>query len=80
MAQQEGVYARTSAYLKDVAHEMLYKVSWPTWPELQNSAMLVMVAAIIFSLIIFVMDFIFGANPENGIFQGILYYIYSIFA
>ncbi len=35
---------------------MTKKVSWPTWDKLQNSAILVMVASVIFALVIFAMD------------------------
>ncbi len=35
----------------------MYKVTWPTWKELQNSAVIVMVATVIISVIIFAMDF-----------------------
>ncbi len=79
MAESTSAFVRAREYVKETIHELLYKVTWPSWEELQNSSMLVVVASIIFSLIIFVMDFIFGANPENNIFSGILYYIYSIF-
>ncbi len=70
---------KVKLYVQETMNELLYKVTWPTWEEVQNSAMVVMISSIIFSLIIFLMDFIFGANPENGFFQGILYYIYQIF-
>ena len=43
-------------YLKDTVNELLYKVSWPTWGDLQNSAVIVMVASVIIALIIFAMD------------------------
>ena len=79
MAESTSTYVRAKEYIKDTAHELLYKVTWPSWEELQSSATLVVVAAIIFSLAIFVMDFVFGANPENNVFSGILYHIYSIF-
>jgi preprotein translocase subunit SecE len=32
------------------------KVSWPTWQELQNSAIVVMIATLIIALIVFIMD------------------------
>jgi preprotein translocase subunit SecE len=35
---------------------MTTKVSWPTWAELQNSAVIVLVASIIIALLIFAMD------------------------
>jgi len=67
-------------YILEAYSELLYKVTWPTWKELQSSSMVVIVASIIFSLSVFLMDFVFGANAENGIFKGILYYVYQIFA
>ncbi len=67
-------------FLKEVYDEMTTKVTWPTWQQLWDSAVVVIIAMVIFSLIIFLMDFIFGFNPnDNAIFRGLLYYIYSIF-
>jgi len=43
-------------FLKESYTEMTQKVSWPTWGELQNSAVLVLIASIIISLVILVMD------------------------
>ena len=43
-------------YLKESYAEMTKKVTWPTWDKLQNSAILVMVASVIFALVIFAMD------------------------
>lgn len=45
------------AYLKEVYVELATKVTWPTWKDLQSSAVLVMVASLIFALVVFVMDF-----------------------
>lgn len=35
---------------------MTQKVTWPTWAQLQNSAVVVLVASVIIALIIFAMD------------------------
>jgi len=35
---------------------MTQKVTWPTWGELQNSAVLVLVASLIIACVIFAMD------------------------
>jgi preprotein translocase subunit SecE len=43
-------------YLEESWNELIHKVSWPTWSELQNSALIVMVASLIIAIIIFVMD------------------------
>ena len=43
-------------YIKDSFDELLHKVTWPTWEELQNSSVVVAIASLIIALIIFVMD------------------------
>ena len=43
-------------YIKESYIELTQKVTWPTWKELQSSAILVLVAAIIIALVIFGMD------------------------
>ena len=48
--------ANVVEFLKESYIEMTQKVSWPTWLELQNSAVLVLVASVIISLIILAMD------------------------
>ena len=40
-------------YLKESYAELTKKVSWPTWDKLQNSAIIVMVASVIFAVVIF---------------------------
>ena len=46
-------------YFSEAYNELVYKVSWPKWSELQASGVVVMVATVILSLIVFVMDFSF---------------------
>jgi len=41
-----------SASYTEVAH----KVTWPTWAQLQSSAVLVLVASLIIAMLVFVMD------------------------
>ena len=50
---------RIRGYLRDVYDEMLHKVSWPTWKELQSSALVVMIASLLIALVIFLMDISF---------------------
>lgn len=45
--------------IKDSYNELVHKVTWPTMKELQNSAVVVMVASIIIALVIAVMDLAF---------------------
>jgi preprotein translocase subunit SecE len=57
-------------YLQESYDELVHKVTWPTWKELQSSALVVMVASLIISLIVFVMDLSF---------RNIMDFIYRLF-
>lgn len=50
---------KISLYIKDSYNELTQKVAWPSWSQLQSSAILVMVASLIFALVIFAMDIMF---------------------
>ena len=63
-------------YVKSSYDELVHKVSWPTFKELQNSAVVVAVAALILALVVFLMDYIFGI--QGGVWKGILGIYYSI--
>ena len=52
------------AYIKGSFDELLYKVTWPTWDELQNSSVVVAIASLIIALIIFLMDQVFSKLME----------------
>jgi preprotein translocase subunit SecE len=43
-------------YFKESYDEWMHKVSWPTWSELQNSAIVVSVASLIIAFVVFLMD------------------------
>ena len=59
---------------------MVHNVTWPTWQELQNNTILVVVASILISLTIFSMDFLFGiSGEEDAIWKGLIGFIYGIF-
>lgn len=65
-------------YIEESFSELVHKVTWPTWNQLQSSAIVVLVASLIFALIIFVMDFVFGINAPDKFWRGILGFYYSI--
>ncbi len=46
-------------YVKNSYAELVQKVTWPTFGELQNSAIVVMVASLLFALVILAMDLSF---------------------
>jgi preprotein translocase subunit SecE len=56
-------------YFQESFTELFHKVTWPTWNELQNSAVLVMVATLIIALVVAAMDFSFSR---------IMQFIYSL--
>jgi len=43
-------------YSKESYDELVNKVSWPSWNELQNSAIVVSIASLIIALVVFLMD------------------------
>lgn len=65
-------------FAKESYVEMMTKVTWPTWKDLQSSSLLVLVASIIISLVVFLMDYIFGINSEQSVWRGVLGWIYEL--
>jgi len=51
---------RLGNWYKEMSHELLSKVSWPTWEELQGSTTVVLIASLIISIIIFAIDSLFN--------------------
>ncbi|MCL2561528.1 MAG: preprotein translocase subunit SecE [Rikenellaceae bacterium] len=47
------------SYVKNSYNELVHKVTWPTFPELRSSALVVMIAALIISAVVLVMDITF---------------------
>ncbi|MBN2349938.1 MAG: preprotein translocase subunit SecE [Bacteroidales bacterium] len=52
-------------YLKDSYTELVHKVTWPTWEELQSSAIVVMIASFIIAFVIALMDISFKNIMET---------------
>jgi preprotein translocase subunit SecE len=61
---------KLKTYFEEAYNELVHKVSWPTFKELQSSALIVMVASLIIALIVFVMDFSF---------ENIMSFVYNLF-
>jgi preprotein translocase subunit SecE len=74
--------ATFKTYLSESYNELVHKVSWPTWKELQSSSIVVLVAALIVALIIFLMDYIFGVQnmgpSDTNPWKGMLGFIYKL--
>ena len=56
--------------VKESYNELVHKVSWPTRNELAQSAVIVLIASIILSLIVWLMD---------TCFENIMTFIYGLF-
>lgn len=61
---------KIATYFKESYLELVEKVTWPTWSQLQQSTVIVLVATIIITAMVWVMDF--GSNQ-------LLKLLYSLF-
>jgi preprotein translocase subunit SecE len=48
---------KISTYFRESYKELMEKVSWPTWTQLQQSTMIVLGATLVITAIVWVMDF-----------------------
>jgi preprotein translocase subunit SecE len=65
-------------YISESYNELMTKVTWPTWSELQESTVLVFITTIVLTLSIFLMDFIFGVSGDaTSTWKGVVGFIYS---
>ncbi len=58
-------------YFRESYKELLEKVTWPTWPQLQQSTLVVLVATLVITGVVWGMDLV----AQSG-----LKFIYSFFA
>ncbi|NEM96758.1 preprotein translocase subunit SecE [Pontibacter burrus] len=49
-------------YINGTVEEMRDKVSWPSFKELQNSSVLVLIGSLVFALVVGAMDFVFDSG------------------
>ncbi len=61
---------KISNYFRESYHELTEKVTWPTWMQLQQSTVIVLIATLIITALVWIMDF---AS------QSLLQLIYSLF-
>lgn len=61
---------KIQSYFKDSYKELLEKVTWPNWQQLQQSTMIVLVAALVITAIVWVLDL--GSSS-------VLKFVYSLF-
>jgi len=63
--------AKFREYIDEVGNELVHKVSWPTWKELQESSMIVLISSIIIAILVLLMDL------GTGAFLDLLYSLFS---
>jgi len=51
-------------YIEESYDEVVNKVTWPNYTDLQSSSVLVLVASLIFALVVFAIDVIFDAGSS----------------
>ncbi|QEC40219.1 preprotein translocase subunit SecE [Pseudobacter ginsenosidimutans] len=61
---------KVTTYFRESYKELLEKVSWPTWTQLQQSTVIVLVATLVITAMVWVMDIV----AQSG-----LNFIYSLF-
>ncbi len=61
---------KISTYFRESYKELVEKVTWPTWTQLQQSTVIVLVATLVITLVVGVMDIASSA---------VLKFIYSLF-
>jgi preprotein translocase subunit SecE len=57
-------------YFRDSYNELMEKVTWPNWQQLQQSTMIVLVATLVITAIVWVLDL--GSS-------NLLKFVYSLF-
>ena len=61
---------KISTYFRESYIELTEKVTWPNWNQLQQSTMIVLVATLVITAIVSVLDFLAGSG---------LKFVYNLF-
>jgi preprotein translocase subunit SecE len=61
---------KIQTYFRDSYKELMEKVTWPNWQQLQQSTMIVLVATLVITAIVWVLDL--GSSS-------VLKFVYSLF-
>jgi preprotein translocase subunit SecE len=52
--------SKIRTYFEETTNELVHKTSWPTWQELQSSAIVVLVASALIAVMVMGMDYGFN--------------------
>jgi len=61
---------KITIYFRESYRELLEKVTWPTWSQLQSSTVIVLVATVLITALVWIMDLASSS---------ILHFVYSLF-
>lgn len=61
---------KIGTFVRDSYKELMHKVTWPTWEDLQQSTMIVLIATILITAMVWLMD-----TVANWVME----FIYSLF-
>ena len=56
---------KITLYFQEAYDELMHKVTWPTWAELQESAIVVLIASLIISFFVLFVDITFKYSTQE---------------
>ena len=56
---------KITTYFEEAYDELMHKVTWPTWSELQDSAVVVLITAVIISFVFLAIDITIKAGTTQ---------------
>ena len=69
--------ANVVEYVKDSYTELVERVTWHAPKQLQEASILVFIASLLIAGVVFAMDWVFGVNNADSIWQGVIGMIYT---
>ena len=54
--------AQFNQFMKETVDEVRYRVTWPTFTELQKSSAMVLVGSLVFAVVVGVIDYVFDTG------------------
>ena len=68
--QKKIIMNKITTYFRESYKELLEKVTWPSWTQLQQATVIVLVATVLITLLVWIMDLASST---------VLHFIYSLF-
>ncbi len=65
LAIKKRLMEKLKLYVRESYDELMHKVTWPSWTQLQSNTVAVLVASAILALIIMLMDMVFNIVMET---------------